>query len=63
MHQGPMDKWLGTSVEVDSDKIKILTEKNQCYAMQEIDNILKISQSIKLLVKMKKICILFYGKK
>ena len=46
--------WLGRPVEVDSDKIKTLIENNQHYTMWEIINILKISKSIKLLMKMKK---------
>ena len=33
------------SVEVDSDQIETLTEKNQHYTMREIANILKISKS------------------
>ena len=40
-------------VEVDSDQAETLIENNQCYTMQEIADILKISKSIKLLVKMK----------
>ena len=51
LHSAP---WLGRPVEVDSDEIKTLTENNQHSTMQEIANILKISKSIKLLVKMKK---------
>ena len=43
--------WLSTPVEVDRDQI----ENNQCYAMRETDNILKISKSMKLLVKMKNV--------
>ena len=42
-------------VEVDSDQIETLIENNQLYTMWEIDNILKISKSIKLLVKMKNV--------
>ena len=34
----------GKAVEVDSDQIKTLTEGNQCYPMQEIADILKISK-------------------
>ena len=37
---------LGKSVEVDSKQIETLIENNQCYTMQEIANILKISKSI-----------------
>ena len=40
-------------VEVDSIQVETFIENNQCYAMWEIANILKISKSIKLLVKMK----------
>ena len=47
--------WLGKPLEVDSDQIKTLTENNQYYTMWEIVNILKISKSIKLLVKMKNV--------
>ena len=43
----------GRPVEVDSDQIKTSIENNQCYTMGEIANILKISKSIKLLVKIK----------
>ena len=37
--------WLGRPVEVDSDRIKTLTENDQHYAMWQIANILKISKS------------------
>ena len=50
---------LARAVEVDSDQIKTLIENNQRYTMWEIANILKISKSIKLLVKMKK-CIFYF---
>lgn len=43
------------STEVDGNRIKILTEKSQHYTMQEIDDILKISKSLKLLVKIKNV--------
>ena len=43
----------GRPVEVDSDQIKTLIENNKHYTMPEISNILEISKSIKLLVKMK----------
>ena len=36
---------LGRPVEADSDQIETLIENNQCYTMQEIANILKISKS------------------
>ena len=45
--------WLNRPVEVDSDQIKTLIENNQSYSMQEIADILKISKSIKLLMKIK----------
>ena len=49
----------GRPVEVDSNQIKTLIENNQRYTTQAIANILKISKSIKLLVKMKNVsCIL-----
>ena len=48
-------------VEADSDQIETLTANDQSYTMQKIADILKISKSIKLLVKMKNF--LFYGKK
>ena len=40
-------------VEVDSYQIKTFIENNQCYTTWEIADILKISKSIKLLVKVK----------
>ena len=46
---------LGRPVEVDSDQIETVTENNQCYTTLEIANMLKISKSIKLLVKMKNV--------
>ena len=46
---------LGRFVKVGSDQIQTLTENNQCSTMWEIANILKISKSIKLLVKMKNV--------
>ena len=53
----------GRPVEVDSNQIKTLIETYQHYTMQERADILKISKSIKLLMKMKKMCLLFYRKK
>ena len=54
---------LGKPVEVDSDQIETLIENSQRYTTQEeIANILKISKSIKLLVKVKVKCHLFYRK-
>ena len=49
-------------VEVDSNQIETLTENNQCYTMQEIANILKISKSIMLLMKIKK-CVFYFMEK
>ena len=43
----------GRPVEVDSDQNEKLIENNQRYTTKEIADILKISKSIKLLVKMK----------
>ena len=53
--------WSGRTAEVESDQTVTLTENNQCYTTQETANMLKISKSMTLLVKMKK-CLLFYGK-
>ena len=51
----PLDdaQWQGRPVEVDSNKIKTLIKNGQCSPRQEIADILQISKSIKLLVKMK----------
>ena len=43
----------GGPVEVNSDQIKSLTENNQHHITWVIANLLKVSKSIKLLVKMK----------
>ena len=45
--------WSGRPVEVERDQIKTLTENNQCSTMWEIVYVLKISKSIKLLMKIK----------
>ena len=47
--------WVGRSVQVDSDQIETLIENNHSYTMQETASILKISKSIKLLVKIKNV--------
>ena len=52
----------GRPVEVNSDQIKRLTENNQRYTTGEIADILRISKSIKLLMKMKNVSY-FEGKK
>ena len=54
--------WLGRPFEADSNQIKTLIENNQCPTTGEITDMLKISKSIKWLVKWK-MCLLFYGKK
>ena len=51
----------GRPVEVDSDQIETLIENNQRYTTWKMANILKISKSIKLLMKMKNV-FLFYVK-
>ena len=43
--------WSNRPVEVDSDQMETLIESNQCYVIWEIADMLKISKSIKLLVK------------
>ena len=53
---------LGRPVEVDSNQIETVIENSQWYTMWEIGDIVKISTSIKLLVKMKSvsfICLLY----
>ena len=52
----------GRWVEVDSDQIKTLIENNQNYTTQEIADILKISKSIKLLVKKKNVSFILQKK-
>ena len=47
-------------VGVDRDQIKTLTENSQRYTTWEIANILKISKSIKLLVKMKNVSFILW---
>ena len=47
--------WSDRPIEVDSDQIETLIEKNQCSTIREIANILKIFKSIKILVKMKNV--------
>ena len=53
---------LRTPAKVDSDQIETLIENNQHYTMWEIANILKISKSIKLLVKMKNVSFILWKK-
>ena len=52
---------LDRPVEVDGDQTETLIKNNQRYTTLEIANVLKISKSVKLLVKWK-MCLLFYGK-
>ena len=52
----------GRPVEVDSHQLKTLTENNQPFTMGEIANILKISKSMKLLVKMKNVPLILQKK-
>ena len=49
-------------VEVDSDQIETLIENNQCYTTGETEDILKMSKSIKLLVKMKNVSFILQKK-
>ena len=52
----------GSPVEVDSNQIETLIEDNQCYTTWERADILKISKSIKLLVKMKNVSFILWKK-
>ena len=52
--------WLGRPFELESNQIKTLIENNQCSTMQEIANILKVSKSIKLLVKIKNVSFILW---
>ena len=49
-------------VGVSGNKIKTLIENNQCYSTGEIADILKISKSMKLLVKMQSVSFYFMEK-
>ena len=50
------------TVEVDRDQIETLSENNQWSTMWVIADILKISKSIKLFVKMRK-CVFYFTEK
>ena len=50
----------GRPVKVDGDQIETLSENNQHYTMWKIADILKISKSIKLLVKMKNVSFILW---
>ena len=52
----------GRPVETGSDQIKTLIENNRCYSMSGIANILRISKSIKLLVKRKHVSFILQKK-
>ena len=54
--------WSGRPVEVDSNQIETFTENNQFHITGKIADILKISQSIKLLVKMKNVSFILWEK-
>ena len=45
--------WSHRAVEVDGDQSETFIENNQCYTTQETADTLKMSKSIKLLMKMK----------
>ena len=53
--------WPGRPADVDNEHIETLTENSQCSATQERADILRISRSVKLLVKMK-MCLSFRQK-
>ena len=54
--------WSSRLIEVDSDQIKTLIENSHCYTTGEIADILKISKSVKLLVKMKNVPFILWNK-
>ena len=55
---------LGRPIEINSsNQIGTLIENNQCYTTREIADILKISKSMKLLVKMKSVSFILQKKK
>ena len=56
------DGWSGRLVEVDSNQIETLIENNVIYTTWEIANILKISKSVKLLVKKKNVSFILWKK-
>ena len=53
---------LGRPVEVDGDQMEPLTENNQCYPTWEITDIIQISKSIRLLVKMNNVSFILWKK-
>ena len=52
----------GGPVEANNDQIETLIENNRCYTTWEIADILKISKSIKLLVKVKNVSFILQKK-
>ena len=54
--------WSGRPVEVGSGEIKTLIENSPHYTTQEIADILKISKSMRLLVKMKNVSFILQKK-
>ena len=52
----------GRPAKVDSDQIETLIENNQCSTTQETANILKISKSVELLVKVKNVSFILQKK-
>ena len=54
--------WSGRQVEVDTGQTETLIENHQCYTTREIADILKISKSIKLLVKMNNVSFILQKK-
>ena len=53
---------LGRPAEVDKDQIETLTENNQHYTTRDMSDTLKISKSIKLLVKMRNVSSILWKK-
>ena len=54
--------WSGRPVAVGSDQIEIFIENNRCSTKWEVDDILKISKSMKLLVKMENVSFILWKK-
>ena len=54
--------WSGGPVEIDSHQIVTLIENNLHYTIWETANTLKISKSIKLLVKMQNVSFILWKK-
>ena len=53
----------GRPADVNGDEIETLNENNRCCIMQGRADILKIAKSIKLLVEMKNVSFILWGKK